>query len=1074
MKNYLFKFILTSQSFFKKRFHLALLLLGTLTSMITIGQGCAKSFKVAAIAPEQANVTSLPSMGSTFPPTITQHPQSKTVNLGSSVIFEVVASGSGQQTYKWYFNGSQIMNANSAQLILSDVQASQEGAYTVLITNNYGFIASDIASLKVNLPPSIVSLPTAQTVTAGVDLRFAVAANGTPPLAYQWYKDNVAIAGATNATLSISASKTSDSGSYSISVTNMAGSVKSSSFNVAVSNPVNNNISPSITQQPVSLTVNAGGSAAFTVIANGTAPLSYQWKFNNISISGANSPSYSIPTVNISNQGAYTVDVTNPFGNASSVPAILTVNSPVVITQQPMSQTVNSGTAVTLSVAATGTAPISYQWQKNGVDIVGATDSTFKLSSSLGSDSGDYSVTLKNIVNTVKSNSATLKVNILPGTFSQAYSIVQAKCNICHNPSGQASFAVFSNFTTEAQFFASTWFKPGDAMAPAIRRMKGSGDASATMPLGNTAWSQAEFETVSSWLLAGMAPVIPPPAPSFDATFACNAATAGDSPSQIKRLSKKEFTNAVADFISRLPAASQSTVLSNLQPKFDLWLEDNAIPFSRWDNQVTQSHADSVLDVAMSLATAVVANTAYMNAMISDSVCGANATKASLTGACLQSFINYYGRKAHRRPITTSELSDYTKYFSSFTGDDQIVSLLARFIAHPRFLYRLDIGENTTLGGSKVSGVDGVDAIYNLDKYELLSKLSFLYWAAPPDDTLYNQVAAASFDLNNETNLNAVLATLLASPKAKTGLTQFFYEWLQLGKTPQFDTPSAAFKTLTTGENIGVAGHDYKQDMINEVLEMASYYTITTSGRYEDLLNSPYSFTKSSDLAKIYGVGVWDGSATNLVKFPDTSVRSGLLTRAAMIASAGEYTRPIIKGKKIRSALLCDEIPPPPPDLIIKPLVQDTMTTTLKVVERTTADAKCMACHSQMNYIGFTTENFDSLGRFRSSEKKFNADGTLASQLPIVTSTPANIFSGDTKLVNNAVDLSSYIAETGKGHQCFVKQVFRYSVGRMENINQDGCSLENMRLKLMPTGGSMFQLLKEVSKQPQFKRRKVM
>src|SRR6202040_1170751 len=130
---------------------------------------------------------------------------------------------------------------------------------------------------------------------------------------------------------------------------------------------------PTITMQPASQTVTAGQTATFTVVATGTSPLSYQWQKNGAAIAGANATSYTTaPTTSADNGAQFTVVVSNTAGSVSSNAATLTVNPGAVaptITTQPTSQTVTAGQTATFTVVATGTSPLSYQWQKNGTPI---------------------------------------------------------------------------------------------------------------------------------------------------------------------------------------------------------------------------------------------------------------------------------------------------------------------------------------------------------------------------------------------------------------------------------------------------------------------------------------------------------------------------------------------------------------------------------------------------------------------------------------------------------------------------------------------------------------------------------
>ncbi|MGZ7074207.1 MAG: immunoglobulin domain-containing protein, partial [Candidatus Angelobacter sp.] len=138
-----------------------------------------------------------------------------------------------------------------------------------------------------------------------------------------------------------------------------------------------NSAAPSITTQPVDKTVTSGQTASFTVTATGTAPLSYQWKKNGTAIAGATSSSYTTPPTTSSDSSAqFTVVVSNTAGSVTSNAATLTVNPAAVapsITTQPVDKTVTTGQTASFTVTATGTAPLSYQWKKNGTAIAGAT-----------------------------------------------------------------------------------------------------------------------------------------------------------------------------------------------------------------------------------------------------------------------------------------------------------------------------------------------------------------------------------------------------------------------------------------------------------------------------------------------------------------------------------------------------------------------------------------------------------------------------------------------------------------------------------------------------------------------------
>ena len=258
--------------------------------------------------------------------------------------------------------------------------------------------------------PTFATQPADQVVIEGGTASFAVVVSGTSPLTYQWRRDLVAVSGATSATLTLTGVKAADAGAYSVLVSNLLGATASVPAQLSVTALTT---PPSITTQPISLTVPPGNAATFAVVATGTAPLAYQWRKNGTAISGATAATFTIAGAQLADNGAYTVVVTNTLGSATSSAANLLVDSGAVapaISTQPLAQTARVGGTVTFSVVATGTAPLAYQWRKDGVAIAGATAATLTLTNVQGSDSGAFSVTITSSAGTVTSNAATLSV----------------------------------------------------------------------------------------------------------------------------------------------------------------------------------------------------------------------------------------------------------------------------------------------------------------------------------------------------------------------------------------------------------------------------------------------------------------------------------------------------------------------------------------------------------------------------------------------------------------------------------------------------------------------------------------
>src|SRR6202041_1524863 len=203
---------------------------------------------------------------------------------------------------------------------------------------------------------------------------------------------------------------------------------------------------PAITQQPASLTVTAGEAATFSVMATGTAPLSYQW-FMNGAASGTDSNSFSIAKTTSGQTGAHIdVTVTNAAGAVTSAMVTLTVTAAATaptITEQPASETVTAGQAASFSVTATGTAPLSYQWFVNGT-ASGTNSSTFSIAQTTTAQNGAHiDVKVSNATGSVTSTTVTLTVNAT----AIAPAITQQPANVTATAGQAAAFSVTATGT---------------------------------------------------------------------------------------------------------------------------------------------------------------------------------------------------------------------------------------------------------------------------------------------------------------------------------------------------------------------------------------------------------------------------------------------------------------------------------------------------------------------------------------------------------------------------------------------------------------------------------------------------
>lgn len=372
-------------------------------------------------------------------PAITSQPQSRTNVVGTSAAFSVTANGAAPLTYQWQFNGANIGGATGSNLTLANVQPSDAGNYLVVVTNAAGSVTSAVAVLTVWLPPTITAQPQSRTNLLGTTATFGASASGTAPLSYQWQLNGANIPNATGTSLLLSNVQISDAGSYTLVVTNVAGSATSAIAVLTVW------AAPSITAQPQSRTNVAGTSAAFSTIATGTAPLSYQWQLNGANNAGATGSSLTLANVQASDAGNYSVVVTNVAGSVTSAVAVLTVVIPPAITAPPQSQTNVAGTTANFSVTAIGTGPLTYQWQFNGGNMAGATTTSVTLNNVQSTNAGSYAVVVTNAAGSVTSALATLTVWVPPGITAQP----QNRTNVLATT---ATFSVAASGTTPLSY----------------------------------------------------------------------------------------------------------------------------------------------------------------------------------------------------------------------------------------------------------------------------------------------------------------------------------------------------------------------------------------------------------------------------------------------------------------------------------------------------------------------------------------------------------------------------------------------------------------------------------------------
>jgi len=376
-------------------------------------------------------------LSSVVGPGLVEHPSIKLpttrpLRVGDGVVLSARVWGSFPLTNRWLKNGRSIgtatvMNDNSSNevtLALPNAKDSDSGDYSLRVSNLNGSVVSSAVTVDVLTVPKVISLlPASQTKWVGDPASFTVTATGSTPLTYQWFKGGSLLSNGTRTTLAntdtftLSGVQAADAGSYTVAVSNAAGSDTSAGATLTVLTAV------AISQHPQSQVVVAGEQASFSVTATGTPPLAYRWHKagnplgNSGRISGTGTANLEISDVQAEDAGDYHVVITGVAGNQRpSNPATLTVILPPVITRQPTSLTVASGRGASFEVIATGTPPLSYRWRKNGValrnggDITGVDSPSLRLTDATAADSGRYDVLVSNSAGSTLSDRARLTV----------------------------------------------------------------------------------------------------------------------------------------------------------------------------------------------------------------------------------------------------------------------------------------------------------------------------------------------------------------------------------------------------------------------------------------------------------------------------------------------------------------------------------------------------------------------------------------------------------------------------------------------------------------------------------------
>jgi hypothetical protein len=255
--------------------------------------------------------------------------------------------------------------------------------------------------------PTIDQQPSSVAACEGGTATLTIAATASnAPITFQWRKDGATLAGMIGTSLVIDPVTVGDAGTYDVLVTDGCGSLISAPASLTVN-------AVTITQQPASQQACPGGMVTFVVGATGANPLAYQWRKGGLDIPGETASSLTLDPVAPADAGSYTARVTDAGGcSKTSAAAALTVLEGVAIQSQPQGLTACKHLSASFAVTATGSAPLSYQWRRNGQDLPGQTASLLLISPLHTNHAGSYDVVVTNACGSVTSSPAVLVVEV--------------------------------------------------------------------------------------------------------------------------------------------------------------------------------------------------------------------------------------------------------------------------------------------------------------------------------------------------------------------------------------------------------------------------------------------------------------------------------------------------------------------------------------------------------------------------------------------------------------------------------------------------------------------------------------
>ena len=522
--------------------------------------------------------------------------------------------------------------------------------------------------------------------------------------------------------------------------------------------------------------------------------------------------------------------------------------------------------------------------------------------------------------------------------------------------------------------------------------------------------------------------------------FSQNCRTHRDSTgsgSSLSPLSPREFKNTVNDLVDALVSESEATVIKNqLQGQLDAMTQASITSDLRVFENALQNVGPTVTTERVNFVIELAEKLASANSLIS-------ATCTESASECFQAFLDSKALYFFRKPLTAQERQRYTESFENHG----IEITLASMLLGPHFQFHIEESIGDAIGEE-------------LSLYELASRISYGLTGSFPDAELFAAVA------NQSLAIPEVLASqarrLLESAKGRNHLRQFVREWLQTQNIPELSSdhsrsvflweqhdnkPSESFSVL--------AGRDFKRALEKELEDLFLYHFL------EDRDNGSFSALMTSrrfvadDLLKrtIYEFDAISRDPASESSYFDEGDRSGLISRAGLQIVDGESRRPIIKGVRLLSRILCQDLPSQadtsaPEESIIQPHFSQR-----ELVEAMTEikGSSCLACHQMINPIGFAQEAFDAFGR--RSAFDYVIDQSIANPSEVIRVAPVNTvaslqLSSSSAQLTGPQSLAQFIASSPEAKACFTRFAWSFLNRRAPEEGLDACHLQDSFEKL--------------------------